>query len=212
MPSLDAFLEWVSALPHPLIYGILGLSAFIENLFPPVPGDTVTAFGAFLVGAKQLRFAGVYVSTTLGSVLGFMCLFWIGRLLGRRFFMEKDLWVFKAADILRAEAWFKKYGYFLVLMNRFLPGIRSVISLSGGISKLRSWPVVLFALASACAWNGIWIGFGYILGSNWENVKDRIGNIMARYNTAVFALLGLIVFCVVLRWWVRKRKTGTKRN
>ena len=210
MPSLNAFLEWVSALPGPLIYGILGLSAFIENIFPPVPGDTVTAFGAFLVGAKHLSFAGVYVSTTLGSLLGFMCLFWIGRLLGRRFFMEEDLWVFKAEDLVRAEAWFKKYGYFLVLMNRFLPGIRSVISVSGGISNLRAWRVGLLALVSASAWNLIWIVLGYVLGNNWAKAKDHLSHIMGRYNAAVLALLGLCVLYVVFRWWMKKRKPGRK--
>jgi len=107
---LDRFLDLLNSLPDFLIYFLLGLSAFVENVFPPIPGDTITAFGAFLVGTERLHFFGVYLSTTLGSLLGFMFLFWVGGLLGRRFFVERDLWFFKARDIMRAEDWFRKYG------------------------------------------------------------------------------------------------------
>ena len=145
---LDKLLDFISSLPDSLIYISLGLSAFVENIFPPIPGDTVTAFGAFLVGAKRLHFLGVYMSTTVGSLSGFMFLFWVGGLLGRRFFVEKDYWFFKAKDIVRAEEWFRRFGYVLVLLNRFFPGIRSVISIAGGISGLRVLVVALLALIS----------------------------------------------------------------
>ena len=179
-------------------------SAFVENVFPPIPGDTVTAFGAFLVGTERLNFIGVYISTTLGSLLGFMSLFWIGMLLGRRFFVEKDLWFFKAKDIIRAEEWFRRYGYALILLNRFFPGIRSVISIAGGISRLKVLRVTLLALISCAVWNLIWIAFGYMLGSNWGTVKDRMAYIMARYNFAVFALLGVVTLFFVIKH-LRKR-------
>ncbi|MEE9419460.1 MAG: hypothetical protein V3W43_08280, partial [Desulfatiglandaceae bacterium] len=102
MSYLDSFLDFLNTLPDTLIYFLLGVSAFVENVFPPIPGDTITAFGAFLVGTKRLHFFGVYLSTVLGSLSGFMFLFWIGDLLGRRFFLERDYWFFKAQDIIKA--------------------------------------------------------------------------------------------------------------
>ena len=204
---IDAFLAHISAFPDSLIYLILGLSAFIENIFPLAPGDTVTAFGAFLVGTRNLSFIGVYIATTLGSLTGFMFLFWLGALLGKRYFIERDLWLFKAQDIERAEIWFRKYGYFIILINRFFPGIRSVISISAGISKLNRQKVALLALISAFAWNLIWMGFGYMLGSNWERVKDKLGVIMVRYNTGVLTFLGLFILFFVIRWWLKNKKT-----
>jgi membrane protein DedA with SNARE-associated domain len=201
---LDRFLDLLNSLPDFLIYFLLGLSAFVENVFPPIPGDTITAFGAFLVGTERLHFFGVYLSTTLGSLLGFMSLFWVGRLLGRRFFVERDLWFFKARDIMRAEDWFRKYGYLLILLNRFLPGIRSVISICGGISRLRTFRVALLALISCGVWNLIWIAVGYMLGSNWETVKDRVTYIMVRYNLAIFVLFGLVVLFFVLKRLVKR--------
>jgi membrane protein DedA with SNARE-associated domain len=190
---MDRFLVFLGSLPDLLIYFILGVSALIENVFPPVPGDTVTAFGAFLVGINRLDFLGVYISTTLGSLAGFMLLFWIGGLLGRRFFIEKDLFWFKAEDIIRAEIWFKRYGYFLILINRFLPGIRSVISVVSGLTRLRPLQVSILALLSCATWNLIWIAVGYALGANWETAKGKLHDIMASYN---FVILVAVVFAV----------------
>jgi membrane protein DedA with SNARE-associated domain len=199
MTNLDSFLNFLNSLPDYMIYLLLGLSAFVENIFPPIPGDTITAFGAFLVGTQRLNFLGVYLSTTLGSLFGFMFLFWIGTLLGRRFFLENDYRFFKAQDIIKAEEWFRRFGYLIILLNRFFPGIRSVISIAGGISKLRAVSVAFLALVSCAVWNLIWIAFGYMLGSKWETVKDRMDYIMARYNLAVFIIIGLIVFFLVFK-------------
>jgi len=202
---LDSFLDLVNSFPDHLLYFMLGLSAFVENVFPPIPGDTITAFGAFLVGTKRLDFFGVYLSTTIGSVLGFMFLFWIGGLLGRHFFIERDYRFFKKGQIVRAEEWYRKYGYLLILANRFLPGIRSVISLAGGISKLRARKVILLAFVSSCAWNLIWIGVGYELGSNWETVRAKVAYIMLRYNLVILAFLCLLVLIFLIK---RMKKRG----
>ena len=81
MTYLDRLLELIDSLPDLLVYLMLALSAFVENIFPPAPGDTIVAFGAFLAATGRLHFLGVYVATTLGSLGGFLFLFWIGNLL-----------------------------------------------------------------------------------------------------------------------------------
>lgn len=204
MIYLDSFLGFLNSLPDFLIYVLLGLSAFVENVFPPIPGDTITAFGAFLVGTKRLHFFWVYLSTTLGSLSGFMFLFWVGAWLGRHFFIEKDYRFFKARDIIRAEDWFRRYGYFLVLINRFLPGIRSAISIAGGFSGLKGFRVALLALISSGVWNLIWIALGYFLGSNWETVRNRFSTLMAHYYKSVVALACVVVLLFFLRKWIKR--------
>ena len=206
MQYVDRLFENLDRIPDFVLYIILGLSAFVENIFPPIPGDTITALGAFLVGTGRLSFFGVYLSTTLGSLLGFLALFWIGRYLGRRFFVQKDYRFFRAERIIKAEEWYRKYGYLLIAINRFLPGIRSAISLAGGITHLKVKRVALLALASAAAWNFIWILAGYMLGSNWETVRTAMTAIMVRYNIAIFSLLGLVVILFLVRKWIKGRK------
>lgn len=207
MPYIDAFLTKLNAFPDGLIYFLLGLSAFVENIFPPIPGDTITAFGAFLVGTKRLDFMGVYVATTVGSLAGFMSLFGIGSLLGRRFFIERDYRFFKARDIIRAEEWFNRWGYVLILLNRFFPGIRSAISIAGGISRLRTIRVTVLALVSAGVWNLLWILAGYTLGTQWDVVKEKMATLMFRYNVGVVICLGLVVLLLIIRA-LRKKGRG----
>ena len=178
----------------------------MENLIPPFPGDTITAFGAFLVGTGRLSLFGVYLSTTVGSSLGFIGLFLVGRYLGRRFFLKKDYRFFKRSQILKAEDWFRRYGYYLILINRFLPGIRSVISIAAGISGLKTSKVIFLSLISAALWNFIWIFMGYILGNNWGMVESKISAIFMRYNLAIFLLfIALILALIIKKKFVRKK-------
>jgi membrane protein DedA with SNARE-associated domain len=204
--GLDTILEYLQSLPNSIIYIILALSAFVENVFPPIPGDTITAFGAFLVGIKRLNFWGVYAATTVGSLLGFLFLFYLGAIMGRGFFLKKDYRFFSAGDIDKAEQWFAKYGYYLVILNRFLPGIRSVIAVVAGISRLRPIRVSVFALLSCLVWNALWISGGYILGTNWDAMRERLSIIMMRYNTAVFGIGIAVAVALGLRWYLRRRK------
>jgi membrane protein DedA with SNARE-associated domain len=197
LPTHDAFL-----------YIFLFLSAVIENLFPPIPGDTITAFGAFLVGSGRLNYLLVYLSTTLGSVVGFMILFLLGRYLGKQFFVERDYKYFSAQKIITTEKWFSKYGYLVVLVNRFFPGIRSVISLVSGITMLNTVKVLIFSIISASIWNLVWIHAGYLLGYNWYTVKEKIGNLLRGYN--LIASIIMVLFVIGFIVFMKSKKGGKK--
>ena len=209
MTYTDRFLEYLQSLPGILIYLFLGLSAFVENIFPPIPGDTITAFGALLVGIGGLSFFGVYFSTTLGSLVGFLFLFQIGAFLGRRFFIKNNFRFFKHKDILRAEEWFGKYGYLIIALNRFFPGIRSAIALAAGILHLKKLQVGLLALLSCSVWNLIWISLGYGLGSNWDVIHARLKDLRTKYYVSLLIVFGLFILAVIVWKWNRKRKNET---
>ncbi|HEY1406324.1 MAG TPA: DedA family protein [Spirochaetota bacterium] len=190
----------------PALYLFLFGSAILENLFPPVPGDTVTVLGAFMVGSGNLRFDLVYLSTTLGSVIGFYILFLLARyleqgIISRGFFR----WITKS-NIERAKKTLGRYEYIAILANRFLPGIRSVISISAGLLQMKPLPVLALSTVSAAAWNFIWIMVGYSLGNNWEQVRERIGIIAARYNIIAGSLLAVIVITAIIIHLIRKRR------
>jgi len=209
---LHSIIEFL--LPHnnAFLYIFLFTSAIVENLFPPIPGDTITAFGAFLVGTGRLDYLLVYISTTLGSVVGFMALFFLGRYLGREFFINRNFSFFSAESIEKTEVWFKKYGSFVILINRFVPGIRSAVSLVSGILQMNPLRVSLLALVSAAVWNLIWIHTGYTLGNNWETVKHRMGDILRNYNMGVgiaFAILitSFILYRLFKSWKLKNSET-----
>ncbi len=196
---MEHILNYLDKLPDFTLYLFLGLGAFIENIFPPAPGDMVIVFGAFLAGTGKLNFIMVFISTTAGSLLGFLTMFWLGSFLGRRFFTERDFFFFKKDNIIRMGRWFKKYGYFIITLNRFFPGVRSVISIAGGIYKLETIKVLYLSLISASLWNIIWMSIGYTLGENWTIVEEKLSYIFARYNMIVFSLFLVLFLYVVIR-------------
>ncbi len=190
-----------------LAYLILFVSAYIENTFPPVPGDTVTVIGAYLITTGKLSFTGVWFSTTLGSVLGFFTMYLIGSKLGKEFISsEKRAKIFGFDRIEKIEVWFAKYGYGVILANRFLSGTRSVISLFAGIFKLKSLWVLLLATLSALIWNGILMYAGYVLGVNWESITG----IISQYNQIVIILTVLLISGFIIYKFVIKRRV--KKN
>jgi membrane protein DedA with SNARE-associated domain len=202
---LSEIIKFLLPLNNIFLYLFLFLSAIIENLFPPIPGDTITVFGAFLVGVGRLNYFGVYLSTTLGSVIGFMTLFLLGKYLGKKFFHEKNYKHFSIKTIEKTEKWIQKYGYWLIISNRFLPTVRSVISIVSGISELNTTKVFFFSLISASAWNLIWIQTGYLLGHRWHTVKEKFSNIIWTYNIiAGIILISLIIIFLIIRKFRKK--------
>ncbi len=205
---IEQILRTLTDMHDAWLYTFLFLSAVVENLFPPIPGDTITVFGAFLVGTGRLSFTLVFILTTVGSATGFLLLYMFGAFLEREFFIEKDYRFFSAKSILAAEEWFRKYGYYVVAANRFLPGIRSVISLASGISGLSPLKVFLYCNLSAAVWNFIWIYTGYTLGNNWNHVREKFMSIAGNYNTVV-AIILVIAACIFA---VKKIRDNKKRS
>lgn len=194
--------EYVKGLSPGALYLFLAFSAWLENIFPPIPGDTITALGAFFVASGRLSFLGVFLASTIGSTVGFFTLFLLGKHLGREFFIRKDLRYFPKELIFRAEERYKRHGYLVVALNRFLPGVRSVISVAGGIVGLKSSYVIVLSLISASCWNLIWIYAGFLFGKNWIMVKEGVMRLMKSYN----AIVGTLILVVVVFIFVKKYK------
>ncbi|GAB4339736.1 MAG: DedA family protein [Calditrichia bacterium] len=174
-------------------YLILFVSAFVENIFPPVPGDTVTIFGAYLVGRGSLQFEWVWLSTTLGSIAGFMTLFGLAYWLEWEIMEKKQLKWVSRKQIERVEKWFGKFGYTIILFNRFLSGARSVISLAAGFSRLKPLKVTLLALISCLLWNGLLIYLGSAIGQNWSQIVEYL-KVYNRIIVTILVALGVIYF------------------
>lgn len=182
-------------------YVILFISAIIENIFPPIPGDTVILVGAYLVGRGLLSFWGVYISTTLGSVVGFMGIYglayWVERKIIEKY---QPRWITRT-HIDQVENWFRKYGYGVILLNRFLSGVRSVISLVAGLSKMKPLAVFSLSLISCAIWNGVLIYLGSIVGKNWGKIIE----LLKVYNRVVLLVVILAIVVWLIYRLIRKR-------
>ena len=188
-------------------YFFLGVSAFLENLIPPVPGDVVVIFSAYLVGRGVLEWIPVYVSTCIGGTVGFSVMFALGARHGTRI-LQSRLRIASAKNLERATRWLDRYGPWLVLANRFLSGIRSVIALSAGMGGMGWKPVIGLGLVSMGAWNGLLIYAGLLVGNNWEQAVALVGN----YNRTVLAGIATVVALILFRLWMRRHHVDSQKG
>ena len=186
---LESLFSFIEQAPGWLVFLTVFLASYIENIFPPIPGDTILLFGAYLVGRGDLSFRMAMATTLLGSVLGFMTLYVAGYKYGRGFMYSKQQTWFSPNSLERVEHLFDKWGYGVVLINRFLAGLRSVVGLFSGVGKLKPWKVIVLSTISSLFWNGALIWMGSSIGENWE----QIGVYLKRYNTIVSILIVVII-------------------
>jgi membrane protein DedA with SNARE-associated domain len=192
---LDSVTNYFTTLSAGWLYLALFLSAYIENIFPPIPGDTVTVFAAYIAGRARERFLGVFLATTLGNVAGFMTYYWIGRQVDPDFFVRKNFRFLPASRFESAGRWFRHYGHWVILLNRFLSGVRSVISIVTGLYRV-PWLQVLVLCTIGCSlWNLMLIWAGYLLGANWR----RIESLLAEYSRILLVAGFLLILVLLLR-------------
>lgn len=205
---LSQFIAFITPLGNHFIYFFLFISSVFENIFPPAPGDTIAAFGAFLAGTGRLNFFLVYLASTAGSVAGFMILFFFGKFLEREFFIKRNYSFFSTDKIEAVEKWFIKYGYIIIFLNRFLPGLRSVVSIASGFCGLKTVPVFFLSLISAMVWNFLWIYAGFAIGNNWETVSGGISRLLSGYNYTAGAVIIIVSLFFILRYFIRKKSSN----
>ena len=189
--------------PNETIYLFLFVIALIEYILPPIPGDTIIVFGAYLVGVGRLDLFTVYILITLGSMSGFLVSFFVGKHYGRWFFLKKNYRFFSREMILKTEKWFQRYGVGLIAANRFFSGARSAISLIAGISNMKAFTTTLAAFFSSMIWNAILISAGYFLGKNWHAVMI----IIKRYNQ--FVIIVIILSLLFYFWKMKKNRSSS---
>ncbi|MBN2571643.1 MAG: DedA family protein [Ignavibacteriales bacterium] len=181
-----------------VVYLILFFFAFIENVFPPSPSDVVVIVGAAL---PSLDFVGILFICSIGSALGFILMYYVGKLFGEKILLKGKIKFISQEGMDKTNLWFNKYGYWLISVNRFLPGTRSLISFFSGINHLNVWKTFLFASISAFTWNGIIIYLGKLLGNNLNLIKEYL-NI---YSYIFYIITAIIVIFFVVKFIIKKR-------
>ncbi|MFP4527798.1 MAG: DedA family protein [Candidatus Kapaibacterium sp.] len=193
---IEQMVEYLSQVPW---YWVLLFAMFItmlENIFPPSPSDSILVFCGALVSFGTVHWLPLLITSTIGSVLGFLIMFYLGELFGKRI-VESDRFRFINSRTLRQPtAWFQKYGYWLIVANRFLSGTRAVISFFAGLSRLSRSKTLILSAISALLWNTILITAGILLGSQWEKAQYYMG----LYGQIILPIAILILLYFAWRW------------
>jgi alkaline phosphatase len=188
-------------------YGYWGVFLLIalENIFPPIPSEVILTFGGYMTVQTNLTVQGVIASSTVGSVFGAVILYQLGVVLnvnklevvveryGRFLRLTKE-------DLYRADAWFDKYGIWTVFFCRFIPLIRSLISIPAGMAKMNFWLFISFTTLGTILWNTLLINLGARVGENWEVIGER----MDQYSNYLYLIFAILL--IVIIGWKRKRR------
>ena len=188
---------------------VLFTAAMLEVLLPPIPGDSIVLGGSLLVVAGAWSFPVVLSTAVAGGFVGSILHYQLGRALigpdgslrGGRF--VERLGGSGALD--RFFALFRRWGLWVIVANRALPGVRGVVFLAAGAARLSPWKTWAAGLVSNLAWSTGLLTLGVSVGGNWAKITEAFGV----FQTWALALVVvLITVGLVARWWIRRRRQG----
>jgi membrane protein DedA with SNARE-associated domain len=201
---LDEFLHTLEHGPQYWAYALVLAAAAIEYVFPPVPGDTVALFAVVLAVRAQLSWVFVYLSMTLGALVGGLAAWGFGLWLAN----HEESWpsflktpgATRALDAVRRG--YEQHGAMYLVVNRFLPALRAFFFVGAGMSRMNVGPVIVFGGISAALWNALLMGIGYAVGNNWDVLRD----LAERYAVATLILVVITVIGLIARFvWDSRR-------
>lgn len=196
-------------------FGYLGvfLLIAIENVFPPIPSEVILLFGGFMTTHANLNIMLMIIASTLGSLFGALVLYYIGKILNKDRLKKivsgkigKVLRI-KYEDIDKADTWFDAKGNKAVFFCRFIPIVRSLISVPAGMSEMPMGKFLLYTLTGSAIWNTVLLVVGSIVGENWTSIL----NIFENYSHIVFILL-IIAFIIFLFLFYHKKFSKENNN
>jgi len=176
--------------------------SFFEHVFPPSPSDTILIFLGGFVGIGKVGFFEMILFATIGSTVGFLTMYYLGVVFGHRIIKSKRWSFITEETLVKPRLWFSKYGYIIIIVNRFLSGTRAVISFFAGITDLNVTITIILSTVSAVLWNGLLIYLGMMAGKNYRymaQIIEHYGNIFF-----LVVLVGVVIFTI--RFFYKKRK------
>lgn len=181
----------------------------IENVFPPIPSEVILLISGFFSSYTSLSVFYMILASTLGSFLGAIILYYIGKIFNKERLKKivngrfgKILFL-KENDIDKADEWFDNKGNKSVFFCRFVPIVRSLISIPAGMSEMPMGKFIIYTICGSMIWNTVLICLGYRLGSNWEYVLT----ILDKYQMVVIVILVIIFGYVIIKFYRKKRKS-----
>lgn len=212
MPTMEQSLELINQFLDRLftygsfwIYLTLFLALFIENIFPPFPGDFFTLAGGALAAAGRLNIFLVFLMVYLGGIFSILLLYQLGYSYGREYFVRRNFRYFNSADIERLDIWFRKRGALLLILNRFIVGARAVIAVVSGISRYDRTKMFIFMSLSFLIFNSILLFGSYFFVVNFETIA---GYYRVYEKTVWPVIIALLVTFILLKVVRTKKNEG----
>jgi membrane protein DedA with SNARE-associated domain len=196
-------LDWLASLPAAVLYLSLGVLAAAENIFPPLPTDTVVAFGIWIAARGHANPVFAFLATWLGNSAGAAGMYVVGRRHGTAWMRRHFPRLVDEKGERRLRDLYARYGLLALVLSRFIPGLRAIVPPFAGALRI---PAVAAVAAMAIA-SGIWYGviayLAYRAGSDWTALTQLI----ARSGRVAAIVAATLVLGVLLAWLVHRRRS-----
>lgn len=186
--------------------GALGVGVLIllENLLPPIPSEVILPFAGFAAEQGKVNAVAAWVAATTGSLVGAWVLYGIGATVGEERIRElsRKRWFifFGEKDFDRGDRFFERHGGAVVFFGRFIPLVRSIVSVPAGLERMSLVRFSLFTAIGSGIWNAAFITAGWVLGDRYDQVERYVGPV----SKATVALLAVAAVVLVLRKYRRR--------
>lgn len=173
-------------------FGIVFLIA-VENIFPPIPSEVILTLGGFMTSQESvtMNLFGVIMYSTLGSIIGAIILYYVGYILNKDRLIKicdskvGKILCLKKDDIEKSSDNFESRGNISVLYCRFVPIVRSLISVPAGINKMKFGLFLLYTTIGSFIWNTVLCSLGRLVGKNYM----LVANVFSKYSKVILILL-----------------------
>ncbi|MEY3735146.1 MAG: DedA family [Cyanobacteriota bacterium] len=196
-------------------WGYAGIIAgmVLENVIPPIPSELIMPLAGFYVAQRKLDLVLVVVSGVIGTVIGALPWYGVGRLVNEerlgRWIDRHGRWVgVSAADLSRSRGWFQRHGAKVVFWGRLIPAIRTLISVPAGIEMMPFGSFLFWTTAGSLLWNLVLTLAGVFLGSHWQQVIGWVKPVEGLINQSIALLLVAAVVWLGLRLWRRRHHSS----
>ncbi len=202
---MDGLIERLGELPIGVVYLVMTLVSALENVFPPVPADTVVAFGSWLAARGEGSVVGALLATSLGNVAGAAGMYAVGRRHGSTWMRRHFPSIANDEGEARLKALYGKYGMAALVVSRFIPGVRALVPPFAGALRIPATPAIAAMAVASFVWYGMIAYVAFTAGSEWSVLQAR----MARWGTIVAVVSGVILALGVAIWFLRRRRSAT---
>lgn len=199
---MNAVIAWLMQMPLAVLYPVMALFAAIENVFPPIPADSVVALGSWLAARGEGSVIGAFTATWLGNVGGAAAMYFVGRRHGVGFMHRRFPSLGDARHEARLAAMYGKYGVAALIVSRLIPGVRALVPpFAGALHVPPGRAITAIAVASA-----VWYGIISYVAFNADAEFSELMRMVKDSGTVVAIAAAVLLAAVVLVWLMRRRR------
>ena len=200
---LQSITTFVEGIVRDLGYPGLFLLIMLESTLVPIPSELIMPFAGYLAFKGDFSLPVILVINSSAALTGSAICYWIGVAGGKPLLQRYGKYfLLRAKDIERTERFFARHGKATILISRFLPVVRHVISVPAGIARMPLRSFFTQTLIGATIWGTVLMMIGYELGANWESVALELKHI----DLVIGSVIVLTLVALAVRFVLRRRR------